>query len=340
MMEASPIDKIEKMYSHMLFLQKKKLNIKRQLEDLREPRQQLQQEYDSEESPSRIAILRYSSSWGQDFGARLRATLPRELRDMVYDHLVLLESPWVVAGIDPNGNIYPWTRVSTYDERKPARNKTASIGRLLKPGFLEDNIRCELIETFFSKNVFRGNYITGPCMIYIHESCRFPSNPLEFIRKMYFTFTSEDFEAILERRWSWTSRVGNLPSTNHFTDAVLFSRKDTMLESRLNWVKTKQGFEVEIHLSFQNQFLWHSTLVNLGSSVYRLKKQGFRVCVSARLLDDLTPTAQDFQKAGEFPGEKLYAFPGVDWTPIFEFSMEEFQRRARNKTILPDYASS
>jgi hypothetical protein len=205
------------------------------------------------------------------------------------------------------------------------------LRRLLKSNFLEENIRCELTARFFSKNLFDGALTTISCLNDIQATFHTRQIPAELIRRALFRFETSNFTANAAERWNWESFVENLPSTNHFTEAVPISCTKANLEGRLCWMKDKQCFEVQIMFDCAQVFLWHSMLVNLGSMVYRLKDEGF--CV--RVFD--ASGIMDLRTALTYPGENLYSFPGEDWTHIFQSSKAGFQKRARDKTILPKW---
>lgn len=270
----------------------------------------------------------YSQVWGQKFGKHLQQKLPRELRDIIYGFLV--ESPDSIA-IKSKADAGPWYEFGNASiESIKYENRVAEIAKLhqpfVSPDFLGEAVSCEVVQTFYERNMFRINDMEELEEFFTQDIFGGSVKPKDFIRKLKVRFD----ESILVNGWNWdaTSSTAAVPTNGvgeEITPQPLPHCKVTHLD-KLALIKNKQGFEIEIDIRAGKRYVLHPLLVNLGSIVYKLKDMGFKVRVTQK-------HKKKVKKYTRVTEQKAYAWPESDWTFLFERSKREWDCAVKSMTL-------
>ncbi|KAF2117020.1 hypothetical protein BDV96DRAFT_571423 [Lophiotrema nucula] len=320
-----------------------KREIDRQREKLRLEALQLFEEYKPVEQDLLAEAERYAKAWGVQFGYTLCTKLPREIRDIIYEELIVSPNSITIDPVhddddDPWGG---WGLPSWTDTPRPdnwsirSRAPREQWQHLVCPEYYGPVMSHEILQTFYNCNNF--NISIGDLGLLLTSDILQTSHlPLEYIRKLWINVT----ETSMLHRWNWRA-----PTTAAAADWDTFYPPLTDVEVTecpadpwphetgkaaiidvLSLVPNKQACEVAIVIRTGIHAIKHPLLVNLGGILFRLRDEGFTVEVLQR-------ARKKGKKKRSVADGKCYKFPGSDWTSLFDMSREKWNEKVKTKTI-------
>ncbi|KAF2463066.1 uncharacterized protein BDR25DRAFT_307971 [Lindgomyces ingoldianus] len=323
--------RLEELQSRLRCINEQKLQIERQREKLRQDALRLLKEYKPIEEELLTEADTYSKAWGCCFGEQLYKLLPRELRDIIYEELVVSPEPVdikSVTDVDPWGGWGSWS-----DDPIPLNyvDRVADIRkshqRLVSPAYLGIAVASEITEAFYKRNVFSISDSADIENFLTLDIFQMDNVPGDLIRKLKVSLP----DLTIVSDWNWDgSGFGEGPaqSSNDTTQDTYGAKlnKSAALQ-KLSLVKNKNSCEIEFVVCTGVRYVLHPFLANLGDLVYGLRDRGFKIRVSQQ------PRRMKKKKKKHATGQKIYASPGKDWTHLFDISKEEWKEKAKSKTL-------